>query len=199
MRCPSARPRFRPEHPPSGAPVFRQFDVRTAATLEFTANRCSAPAAIARAANDDRSNSARLYGYAAVGSEPGGRVLVNVTPVSVGMSLTAKPMVAPGGDAPLMIHYRLRSTSSHSCDHGNNQLFDRRLRNIDHATHNAMRQERQAKPIRDVAWKAQERLCRRHRKLTRAGKLPTVTTAAIARELSGFIWAIAKKVQPTAT
>ena len=61
-----------------------------------------------------------------------------------------------------------------------------------------LRQERLAKPIRDIAWKAQERLCRRHRKLTRAGKLPTVTTAAIARELSGFIWAIAKQAQPTA-
>ena len=62
-----------------------------------------------------------------------------------------------------------------------------------------LRQERLAKPICDVAWKAQERLCRRYRKLARAGKLPTVITAAIARELAGFIWAIAKQVQPTAT
>src|SRR3984957_7326363 len=61
-----------------------------------------------------------------------------------------------------------------------------------------LRQERLAKPIRDIAWKAQERLCRRYRKLARAGKQPTVITAAIARELSGFIWAIAKQVQPTA-
>ena len=30
-----------------------------------------------------------------------------------------------------------------------------------------------AKPIRDTAWKAQERLCRRYRKLARAGKSPT--------------------------
>ena len=62
-----------------------------------------------------------------------------------------------------------------------------------------LRQERLAKPICNVAWKAQERLCRRYRKLARAGKLPTVITAAIARELAGFIWAIAKQVQPTAT
>ena len=62
-----------------------------------------------------------------------------------------------------------------------------------------LRQERLAKPICDVAWKAQERLCRRYRKLARAGKLPTVITAAIARELAGFIWAIAKQVQPRAT
>ena len=54
-----------------------------------------------------------------------------------------------------------------------------------------LRQEGLAKPIRDIAWKAQERLCRRYRKLARAGKLPTVITAAIARELAGFIWAIA--------
>ena len=33
-----------------------------------------------------------------------------------------------------------------------------------------LRQESLAKPIRDTAWKAQERLCRRYRKLTRAGK-----------------------------
>src|SRR5580693_4581266 len=62
-----------------------------------------------------------------------------------------------------------------------------------------LRQERLAKPIRDIAWKAQERLCRRYRALARAGKLPTVITAAIARELVGFIWAIAKEVQSAAS
>jgi transposase len=61
-----------------------------------------------------------------------------------------------------------------------------------------LRQEALPKPIRDTAWKAQERLCRRYRKLARAGKRPTVVTAAIARELSGFVWAIAKQVQLTA-
>ena len=60
-----------------------------------------------------------------------------------------------------------------------------------------LRQERLAKPVRDFAWKAQERLCRRYRRLARAAKLPTVITAAIARELAGFIWAIAKQAQPT--
>ena len=59
-----------------------------------------------------------------------------------------------------------------------------------------VRQERLAKPIRDIAWKAQERLCRRYRRLARAGKQPTVITAAIARELAGFVWAIARQVQP---
>src|SRR6202046_4018721 len=62
-----------------------------------------------------------------------------------------------------------------------------------------LRQERLAKPICDVAWKAQERLCRRYRALARAGKLPTVITAAIARELVGFIWAIAKQIPSAAS
>ena len=60
-----------------------------------------------------------------------------------------------------------------------------------------LRQERLAKPIRDTAWKAQERLCRRYRILARAGKPPTVVTVAIARELAGFVWAIARQAQPT--
>ena len=60
-----------------------------------------------------------------------------------------------------------------------------------------LRQEGLSKAIRDTAWKAQERLCRRYRKLSQAGKLPTVVTAAIARELSGFVWAIAQLVQQT--
>jgi transposase len=59
------------------------------------------------------------------------------------------------------------------------------------------RQESLSKPIRDTAWKAQERLCRRYRKLARAGKPPTVVTAAIARELAGFVWAIVNQAQPT--
>jgi transposase len=60
-----------------------------------------------------------------------------------------------------------------------------------------LRQEALAKPIRDTAWKAQVRLCRRYRKLAQAGKPATVVTAAIARELSGFVWAIAKQAAPT--
>jgi transposase len=58
-----------------------------------------------------------------------------------------------------------------------------------------LRQEGLPKAVRDTAWKAQERLCRRYRKLSQAGKLPTVVTAAIARELAGFVWAIAQLVQ----
>ncbi len=39
------------------------------------------------------------------------------------------------------------------------------------------------------AWQAQIRLHHRHRHLTQSGKLPTVATVAVARELCGFIWA----------
>jgi transposase len=59
-----------------------------------------------------------------------------------------------------------------------------------------LRQEEQPKPIREIAWKAQLRLCARYRKLARTGKPANVVTAAIARELTGFIWAIARRVPP---
>lgn len=57
---------------------------------------------------------------------------------------------------------------------------------------------RQPKVVRDVAWKAQVRLCDRYRRLSAGGKRPTVVIAAIARELSGFIWAIGQEVRPAA-
>jgi transposase len=49
--------------------------------------------------------------------------------------------------------------------------------------------------IRDTAWKAQVRLCARYRRLVAKGKMPVVVTTAIAREMIGFIWAIARQVQ----
>jgi transposase len=48
--------------------------------------------------------------------------------------------------------------------------------------------------VREIAWKAQTRLCGRFRSLLRKGKLPTVAATAIARELSAFIWAINREV-----
>jgi transposase len=60
-----------------------------------------------------------------------------------------------------------------------------------------LRQENQPKPIRDIAWKGQVRLCARYRKLARAGKPANVVTTAIARELAGFVWAIARQVTVT--
>jgi transposase len=50
--------------------------------------------------------------------------------------------------------------------------------------------------IRDVAWNAQVRLCARYRRLSAAGKPKVVITTAIAREMVGFIWAIARVAQP---
>lgn len=49
--------------------------------------------------------------------------------------------------------------------------------------------------IRDIAWKAQVRLCGRYRRLAAAGKPAVVVTTAIAREMIGFIWAIAHRVE----
>jgi transposase len=57
-----------------------------------------------------------------------------------------------------------------------------------------LRQEKQPKPIREIAWKAQLRLCARYRTLARTGKPANVVTAAIARELAGFVWAIARQL-----
>jgi transposase len=57
-----------------------------------------------------------------------------------------------------------------------------------------LRQENQPRPIRDIAWKGQVRLCARYRRLTRAAKPANVVTTAIARELTGFVWAIARQV-----
>lgn len=49
--------------------------------------------------------------------------------------------------------------------------------------------------VRDIALKAQSRLCARYRVLSNRGKKQTVTVTAIARELAGFVWAIGKAMQ----
>ena len=59
------------------------------------------------------------------------------------------------------------------------------------------RQEQLPKPVQDIAWKAQVRLCKRHARLRAKGKHPNTVTVAIARELAAFMWAIATRVQPT--
>jgi len=48
--------------------------------------------------------------------------------------------------------------------------------------------------VREIAWKAQTRLCGRFRMLSRKGKKSTVVATAIARELCAFIWAINREV-----
>ena len=52
--------------------------------------------------------------------------------------------------------------------------------------------------IKDIAWKAQVRLCARSRRLARAGKPTNVVCVAIARELAAFVWAIATNAAVTA-
>lgn len=49
--------------------------------------------------------------------------------------------------------------------------------------------------IRQIAWKAQVRLCARYLRLIARGKPKQVVTTAIARELVAFMWAIAKEVE----
>ena len=55
--------------------------------------------------------------------------------------------------------------------------------------------------VQALAWGAQKRLCARYRHLFHAGKAKCQVTTAVARELVGFIWAIACEVagRPHAT
>jgi transposase len=57
-----------------------------------------------------------------------------------------------------------------------------------------MRQELLPEEIREIAWKAQVRLCKRFRRLVARGKHRNLVVTAIARELVAYLWAIAKKV-----
>jgi transposase len=51
--------------------------------------------------------------------------------------------------------------------------------------------------VREIAWKAQCRLCARYRALIRRGKRKTVAMTAVARELAAFVWAISREVSAT--
>ncbi|RUU75279.1 MAG: hypothetical protein EOQ98_23725 [Mesorhizobium sp.] len=54
----------------------------------------------------------------------------------------------------------------------------------------------QASPkVCEIAWKAQSRLTARYRMLSARGKRTTVVCTAIARELVGFMWAVARKAR----
>lgn len=52
------------------------------------------------------------------------------------------------------------------------------------------RQEKQSKEVRAISWKAQERLHYRYRALGMNRKKSVVAVTAVARELTGFVWAI---------
>lgn len=54
-------------------------------------------------------------------------------------------------------------------------------------------QQRVSPAVRDIAMKAQTRLCARYRAFSARGKRQTVTVTALARELSGFVWAIGRE------
>ena len=58
------------------------------------------------------------------------------------------------------------------------------------------RQEGLPKVVCDIAWKAQLRLTGRFRRLIARGKAKPKVATAIARELTGFMWAIAQEVSP---
>jgi len=53
------------------------------------------------------------------------------------------------------------------------------------------RQHGQSQAVRAIAWKAQLRLCTRHKTLRARLKKPQIVVTALARELVGFVWAIA--------
>ena len=54
--------------------------------------------------------------------------------------------------------------------------------------------EKASKAVQEIAWKAQKRLCSRYWYLIHKGKLSVESCTAVARELVGFIWAIACEV-----
>ena len=60
------------------------------------------------------------------------------------------------------------------------------------------RQEDLPESVCDIAWKAQLRLCSRYRHLWNKGKVKQVIVRAIARELCGFMWAIANEIEAPA-
>lgn len=64
--------------------------------------------------------------------------------------------------------------------------------------HLQKKEEKATKQAQAIAWKAQKRLCDRYRVLLRSGKAQGKIATAIARELSGFVWAIACAVMEQA-
>lgn len=60
----------------------------------------------------------------------------------------------------------------------------------------ARRQSDLPKPITDLAWKARLRLCSRYRRLSARGLNRNKIIVAVARELSGFVWALGQQVKP---
>lgn len=53
------------------------------------------------------------------------------------------------------------------------------------------RAEQTTPTVQAIAWEAQKRLCGRYRRLAATGKMKQQVITAVARELTGFMWAIA--------
>jgi transposase len=62
-------------------------------------------------------------------------------------------------------------------------------------THLQKRARNASEEVQAIAWKAQKRLYKRYWHLVHKGKLPVEACTAVARELSGFMWAIARAVR----
>ena len=60
------------------------------------------------------------------------------------------------------------------------------------------RQQEVPEEIKEIAWKAQNRLHKRHSRLAAAGKDQRKIITAVGRELLGFIWAIGIKAETAA-
>ncbi len=59
------------------------------------------------------------------------------------------------------------------------------------------RAQRASPQVQAVAWKGQKRLCARYRALTERGINRCKVVTAVARELSGFIWAVVQQARQT--
>lgn len=57
------------------------------------------------------------------------------------------------------------------------------------------RQQGLSEEVKEIAWKAQHRLCTRYRRLLAKGKVKQQVITAVGRELLGFIWAIGVQVE----
>jgi transposase len=61
-----------------------------------------------------------------------------------------------------------------------------------------VRQEHQPKTVRAISWRAQLRLTHRYRRLSSRQLHPNKICVALARELVGFVWDIAREIRPAA-
>jgi transposase len=57
------------------------------------------------------------------------------------------------------------------------------------------RQQGLSEEVKEIAWKAQHRLCTRYRRLLAKGKVKQQVITAVGRELLGFVWAIGVQVE----